>query len=66
MLTMGALEAAVPRHFEVVAVYSGGEVPMKDITQDTPLDVADVVVVVGDMRVVKELSPAWLEEVADE
>lgn len=64
--TIEKVEAMASRHFEIVSVYSGGDVLLPDITQTSLLGAGDVIVAIGDLRIVRGSPFEGFEETADE
>lgn len=65
--TVAALEAVAPRRFEIVALHrGGGDAPLSPLTQDTVLHAGDVLVAVGDRRIIRTLPLERVEETVDD
>ena len=62
--TVGATEAAAPGRFEIAAVHRGGE--ELALSQETRIAAGDVLVAVGDRRVLSELPLDRVEETVDD
>lgn len=63
--TVGATEAAASGRFEIAAVYRD-DVELHGLSQDTRLSAGDVIVVVGDRRILAELPLERVEESVDD
>ncbi|MBQ6008945.1 MAG: hypothetical protein IJL17_10400 [Kiritimatiellae bacterium] len=63
--TIREVESLAPRRFEVVAVHPGGGNALPNISQETRLGVGDVMVVIGDARIVQDVPIQGIEETSD-
>ena len=64
--TVGDVESQGPRNFEVVALYRRGEMLLEDLTQETPIQAGDVMVVVGNTRAVYDRPDDDIQETVEE
>lgn len=63
--TVREVESLAPRRFEIVAVHPTGGNALPNISQDTRLAVGDVMVVIGDARIVQDVPIQGIEETSD-
>lgn len=63
--TIREIESLAPRRFEIVAVHPGGGASLSEISQETRLGVGDVMVVIGDVRIVQDVPVQGIEETSD-
>ena len=63
--TVAATEAVAPERFEIVAIYRGGN-ELSGLSQDTRILAGDVIVAVGDRRVLSDLPLDRVEETVDD
>jgi len=65
--TVGRVESEGSRRFEIAAIHrGGGPDPESALSQETVIGPGDVLVVIGDMRVIRDLPRARIEETVDD
>lgn len=64
--SVGEIESSAPLRFEIVSIHRGGSTVVPAVSQDTRLEAGDVMVAIGDMRIVPGLPFCGVEELADD
>ena len=63
--TVDQVEAAGKRRFEIITIHRGNDFLEQDLYQDTRIEADDVLVLVGDARVIYDVRDDHLEETVD-